>query len=634
MSSIGTGVSVRASPSSGSAVTSLWTSPSPSPGPGSVRYDLSASTFSPDGRVFQVEYAMKAVENSSTAIGIRCKDGVVFGVEKLVLSKLYEEGSNKRIFNIDRHVGMLFPVEQHLSDRVAMYVHAYTLYSAVRPFGCSFILGSYDKDDGPQLYMVDPSGISYGYWGCAIGKAKQAAKTEIEKLQMKEMTCRELVKEVAKIIYIVHDEVKDKAFELELSWVGERKNQSEHSSSSSSLTDPTLSSLVAMVNPLTTPLSPTVTNGRHELVPKDVREEAEKYAKDSLEEEDDSDEDNITQPMPSFPLWRRVRIDQWRRQKRNVLLKSRKRSTNHISPWEAAPSAQPIAARETELGLNSLLFVNRFAARERGSSRGRVLIHSLPSWTPPRSREHEASAAVAMVKKPVTLKGESTSQVVQDDQVKGPLRVGSTVEVKTNEGLSSEAVISKLTDASLYTTLDQLPLTNPEHFGTPVMGKKSNRGGRRSSQAVEDEEDDRRRLNDELLGKVCSIEDEEEPSSWYLALVVSPSCNDELVVKKDQCLVRSFSDSKFHTVARRHVHAVNSISIARSEFSGRRGFEAAQMFLRSRDVPDVWKMDMSQILDSSSSDDEEEEEDKESDEEEEDEDEKKKKKLIKEEVRD
>lgn len=44
---------------------------------------------------------------NSTAIGIRCKDGIVFGVEKLVLSKLYEDGSNKRIFNIDRHVGMV-----------------------------------------------------------------------------------------------------------------------------------------------------------------------------------------------------------------------------------------------------------------------------------------------------------------------------------------------------------------------------------------------------------------------------------------------------------------------------------------------------------------------------------------------
>lgn len=268
-----------------------------------------------------------------------------------------------------------------------------------------------------------------------------------------------------------------------------------------------------------------------------------------------------------------------------------------------------------------------------------------------------------MVKVKVTLKGDSTSQVVQDDQVKGNLRVGSTVEVKTNEGLSSEAVISKLTDASLYTvvfddgdektlrrtslclkgerhfaeseTLDQLPLTNPEHFGTPVINKKSNRG-RRSSQAVaeeenessssDDEEDDRRRVNDELLGKVCSIENEEEPINWYLALVVSPSCNDELVVKKDQCLVRSFSNSKFHTVARRHVHPVNAISI--SKFSSRRGVEAAQMFVRSGEVPDVWKMDMSQILDSSSSDDDEE---KESEEEEEDEEEKKKKKHIKEE---
>uniref|UniRef100_A0A1A8BL12 AT rich interactive domain 4A (RBP1-like) n=2 Tax=Nothobranchius kadleci TaxID=1051664 RepID=A0A1A8BL12_NOTKA len=257
-----------------------------------------------------------------------------------------------------------------------------------------------------------------------------------------------------------------------------------------------------------------------------------------------------------------------------------------------------------------------------------------------------------LVKVKVTLKGESTSQVIQDDQVKGPLRVGSTVEVRTNEGVCSEATISKLTDASMYTvvfddgdektlrrtslclkgerhfavseTLDQLPLTNPEHFGTPVIGKKSNRGGRRSSQAVADEENDlsssdeeeeeKKRLTDELLGQVCSIENLDESVNWFMALMVSPSCNEELVLKKDQCLVRSFYDGKFYTVARRHAHLINTVSINKLEFFNRKGFKEAQMFLKSREVPDVWKMDMCQILDTSSS--EEDKDDKESEEEE------------------
>ena len=74
------------------------------------------------------------------------------------------------------------------------------------------------------MYCLDPSGTSYGYWGCAAGKAKSNAETELEKIKIQEMTCAELVKEAAKIIYMVHDEVKDKMFELELSWVGEFTN--------------------------------------------------------------------------------------------------------------------------------------------------------------------------------------------------------------------------------------------------------------------------------------------------------------------------------------------------------------------------------------------------------------------------
>uniref|UniRef100_A0A8C1I9F8 AT rich interactive domain 4A (RBP1-like) n=1 Tax=Cyprinus carpio TaxID=7962 RepID=A0A8C1I9F8_CYPCA len=241
-----------------------------------------------------------------------------------------------------------------------------------------------------------------------------------------------------------------------------------------------------------------------------------------------------------------------------------------------------------------------------------------------------------MVKVKVVLKGESTSQVVQDDQVKGPLRVGSTVEVKSPEGRLSEAVISKLTDASWYTvvfddgdektlrrtslclkgerhfaeseTLDQLPLTNPEHFGTPVIGKKTNRG-RRSSQAVaedekessssEDDDDDRRRLNDDLLGKVACVQIGSDSDSWHYVLVISPSCNDDLTVKKDQCLARSFADSKLSE--RDFLCSLSCFLLP--------GFEAAQHFLQSRLVPDNWKVDLSEILESSSSDEEDNDED-------------------------
>jgi len=248
-------------------------------------YDLSASQFSPDGRVFQVEYAMKAVENSGTAIGLRGKDGVVFGVEKLITSKLYEPGANKRIFNVDSHVGMAvagliadarqlaeiarkessnyrsqygvsIPLN-YLNDRISMYMHAYTLYSAVRPYGSSIILGCHDKLEGPNMYMIDPSGVSYGFHGCATGKAKQAAKTEIEKLKLSNMTARELVKEAARIIYLVHDELKDKNFEMELSWVCAE------------------------------------TNGKHERIPHDLFLEAEKSAKQAMEADSDSDTEDM-----------------------------------------------------------------------------------------------------------------------------------------------------------------------------------------------------------------------------------------------------------------------------------------------------------------------------------------------------
>ncbi|XP_010179616.1 PREDICTED: AT-rich interactive domain-containing protein 4A isoform X2 [Mesitornis unicolor] len=246
-----------------------------------------------------------------------------------------------------------------------------------------------------------------------------------------------------------------------------------------------------------------------------------------------------------------------------------------------------------------------------------------------------------LVKVKVVLKGDNSTQLVQDDQVKGPLRVGAMVETKMPDGSFQEAVISKLTDASWYTvvfddgdertlrrtslclkgerhfaeseTLDQLPLTNPEHFGTPVIGKKSNRGRRSSLPVTEDEkeeesseeeDEDKRRLNDELLGKVVSVACNAEKSDWYPALVVSPSCNDDITVKKDQCLVRSFADSKFYSIARKDIKELDVQNLPKPESSPTKGLQEASTFLIAKVVPRIWKMDISEILESSSSDEE------------------------------
>lgn len=218
-------------------------------------YDLSSTTFSPDGRVFQIEYAAKSVENSGTCVGIRCKDGVVLAVEKMILSKMLVGGTVRRSHIVDKHAALavcgLIPdgrvIVEHarkegeryrdfygrdipgriLAERVAHFVHLYTLHWHVRPFGCAILLSVYDDVEGPQLYLVEPSGISYRYYACAYGKGKQAARTELEKLKLNEksgkagLTCKEAVAELAKIIVGVHDEAKDKEYEIEMIWVSD-----------------------------------------------------------------------------------------------------------------------------------------------------------------------------------------------------------------------------------------------------------------------------------------------------------------------------------------------------------------------------------------------------------------------------
>ncbi|XP_057591532.1 AT-rich interactive domain-containing protein 4B isoform X3 [Hippopotamus amphibius kiboko] len=261
--------------------------------------------------------------------------------------------------------------------------------------------------------------------------------------------------------------------------------------------------------------------------------------------------------------------------------------------------------------------------------------------------EAKIKTAKRLVKVKVTFRHDSSTVEVQDDHIKGPLKVGAIVEVKNLDGAYQEAVINKLTDASWYTvvfddgdektlrrsslclkgerhfaeseTLDQLPLTNPEHFGTPVIGKKTNRGRRsnhipeeESSSSSSDEDEDDRKQIDELLGKVVCVDYvslDKKKALWFPALVVCPDCSDEIAVKKDNILVRSFKDGKFTSVPRKDVHEITSDTAPKPDAVLKQAFDQALEFHKNRTIPANWKTELKEDSSSSEAEEEEEEED-------------------------
>lgn len=144
-----------------------------------------------------------------------------------MFSKLLVQGTHKRVFNVDRHLGMVVngkvPDGRHimnyarneskkfmkdfeiriggktLANRLSLYLNAYTLYNSVRPFGSSEILASWSDDEGYNMYMLEPSGSYYGYSCCTSGKGRQVAKAEFEKTDFSKLTCREALFYIAKM---------------------------------------------------------------------------------------------------------------------------------------------------------------------------------------------------------------------------------------------------------------------------------------------------------------------------------------------------------------------------------------------------------------------------------------------------
>ncbi len=175
--------------------------------PAQQGYDRAITVFSPDGRLYQVEYAIETVKRGTIAIGVKCKDGIVIAVEEKP-RKLQISETPQKIFQVDDHVGvaaagyipdarsqvdnarffsqsnkMIYdePVEveviaKHLADQCQQY----TQYAGVRPYGVALILGGV-VNKTPQLYLTDPSGTYISYDAIAIGANSEQVTDFLEK---------------------------------------------------------------------------------------------------------------------------------------------------------------------------------------------------------------------------------------------------------------------------------------------------------------------------------------------------------------------------------------------------------------------------------------------------------------------
>ena len=206
-------------------------------------YDRGVCTFSPEGRLFQVEYSSEAIKLGSTAIGVTTSEGIVLGVEKRVTSPLLESSSIEKIMEVDTHIGCA--MSGLTADARSMIEHArvsavtHNLYYdedisvesltqsvcdlalrfgegasgeerlMSRPFGVALLIGGYDKQKGYQLYHAEPSGTFYQYKAKAIGSGSEGAQSELQNEYHSSLTLKEAELLVLKILKQVMEEKLD-----------------------------------------------------------------------------------------------------------------------------------------------------------------------------------------------------------------------------------------------------------------------------------------------------------------------------------------------------------------------------------------------------------------------------------------
>jgi proteasome alpha subunit len=170
-------------------------------------YDRGITIFSPDGRLYQVEYAREAVKRGTASIGVRTTDGVVLAVDKRIRSPLMERDSVEKIHKADDHIGIASaghvadarqlidfarrraqvnelrygePIGvETLTKEVTDYIQQYTQVGGARPFGVSLIIAGI-ADGEPRLYETDPSGTPYEWKALAVGSDRAEIREFLE----------------------------------------------------------------------------------------------------------------------------------------------------------------------------------------------------------------------------------------------------------------------------------------------------------------------------------------------------------------------------------------------------------------------------------------------------------------------
>ena len=196
--------------------------------PANAAYDRAITIFSPDGRLFQVEYAREAVKRGTTTVGLKYKDGVVLIVDKRISSRLIEPDSIEKIFQIDDHIGCatsgLVADARVLIDRARLdaqineitynekiqvrtlvkricdFKQTYTQYGGVRPFGTALLIAGVD-DSGPRLFSTDPSGALMEYKASSEGSGRNGAMSYFESNYKDDMDMEEAIQLAIKALH-------------------------------------------------------------------------------------------------------------------------------------------------------------------------------------------------------------------------------------------------------------------------------------------------------------------------------------------------------------------------------------------------------------------------------------------------